>query len=632
MIRAKTETFSNISGTSSKCVFERRTYQLFLMEEELFIWSNFYLRNHLQTILQTDYRYIVFITANIIFQKIADPGEKTNIFSSFRNRNWIVPTDPDPNEILGIVDSLLASFCRQFCYDVQDIENRQQSGWSYMLCESFECKYLRRPPGQILGYAKIGPPTNKILPSLKQIFLRNVILPERLAPHKAVNQCILINIILRLEHIHKGTLVHTTKKKIKEALQHIKTTGVQSLIDGIEPKDFRKIEKANENFSPKLIQMYPLLRMYRGFAINLFQVIHNPTFNTYNLYPIALSEVWNKEDYISIDMIKNSKALYQHCPKFYPNHALLITNYVRFVTNFNRNSLGRNTRTIARVCRSCGTKFFDYQMNEKNSEFIEHVQTCKSHNAQSAIATKKITNKVMYRSHRFCKYQNKMKQNFLQFPVSKYHTTLKPALFGALDFEATNIPMDYQADSFLGLKGVPKTSIMVQKPLAYSHNLCTPYKNLVIPPELAEVKIKFLDEKKNSIEDFYMDLLISLRQKLLQYDNFLTKILEKGRIPPKWESLTLEEKITLLTTHKCGYCGKSNLTGLLHHNHLEYEDPEAQRNPGTQKPKGPRLARTSDNKNIIILCYGCNLNTFNDGYKQKAALTYFCHGLERYDR
>ena len=555
----------------------------------------------------------------MVFQKITDENEKMNIFSSHRNENWIIPTSSDQEYILTIVDSLIASFCRLFCFDIQDVEQREASGWSYVMCSYVSCVHLKRLPGNVLGYGRtIKNVDYVILPGLKTTFLRNVIQPERFAPKDANNKCVLINIVLRLEYIQFGTLLKTTKKKISDTLSLIKTANINYIVDGITPTDFGVLEKINQGFSPGLILQYPFLKNYKGLAINLHQITHNQKFNTFHLYPFVLSKFWNNEQYLEVDMLTNSRSLYQKCSKqFYPNHALLITNYVRFVVSFGR-ILGKYIRSIMRSCRSCGLVFHNHQLAKTETLYTDHILACKTHNAKPSIAQKKIINRVLYMSKRFCKFENKLKQIYLEFDKSKYHTTLRPLMIGVLDFECCNVSIQQDFKSFQGRKGIPQSSIFVQKPLAYSHCLSSTYKELYIPPELKKVEVSFLDERKHNLRDFYLDLLISLRQKLLLYDNYLTSLLEKGRKPPEWKNLSFEEKTAHLTAYQCSFCALSGkvFRPVFHHNHLD------------QKKK---LARAG-NQEIIQLCSACNLHTFNGGQKTKTPLVYYCHNLSVYDR
>ena len=316
-------------------------------------------------------------------------------------------------------------------------------------------------------------------------------------------------------------------------------------------------------------------------------------------------------------MIQNSKTLYQKCSQFFPNHALLIYNYLRFVTSFSV-ILGKKVRTMVKVCRSCGKVYHAHELMASETAYTDHILACATHTVKPSIARKKIVNKVIYLSTKFCKYQNKIKQLYLQFEKSRYHTTLRPLMIGVLDFECTNISIKQDFENFGSQKGVPQSSIFMQKPLAYSHNLGSPYKELDIPPELKKVEVSFLDERKHSLNDFYIDLLSSLRQKLLLYDNFLSSLLEKGRQPPKWRNLSFKEKIAHLTAYKCTYCGLSgkNFRPVFHHNHLE---------------KKKKLARSGNDHDIIHLCSDCNLHTFNGGHKHKAPLIYYAHNLSKYD-
>ena len=64
---------------------------------------------------------MVFVNAEIVFEKVADPAANMSIMSSYRTNNWIIAQDEDEMVIQDLVDRILAAFASSVFEDTEDI-------------------------------------------------------------------------------------------------------------------------------------------------------------------------------------------------------------------------------------------------------------------------------------------------------------------------------------------------------------------------------------------------------------------------------------------------------------------------------------------------------------------------------
>ena len=135
-----------------------------MAESEIFLYHNFHLRQNLSNTFQPGKEYIIFLSAEIEFNKIANPEDTCTIFSSFRNQRWLTIEYISPNFIRNIADELLTNFHIQIMEDIESMTNKKESGWSYnkiinmsvvklerdiMLGPSFGHRGAPAPPGAL---------------------------------------------------------------------------------------------------------------------------------------------------------------------------------------------------------------------------------------------------------------------------------------------------------------------------------------------------------------------------------------------------------------------------------------------------------------------------------------------------
>ena len=353
-------------------MFERIIIQeepSFLPEQEAFIFINFHMRPWLMELFELTYRYLIFITFEIEFKKILDEYQTMSILSSFRNQSWLQPTNLDHNYITNIVDNILSGFTNQYIQDVENLQLRTESGWTFSKILSGNIVYIRTTANSLMTTYGKGAKTKsyklEFHPKLKGLFRYNIYDPIRLTPHKYKfsNNCVLVSILIQLEYIRNGTLDKTTKGKIKNLLQYLyQYTACTTFDDGVTIEQFNTIENNMDLFN-KLKQFYPeILADFKGFSLNLYTCQHSDRFRAFHLIPIRLGDFFSSR--LNIDLLRDSKDIRppkksskkkkkeNNEPTNCFKHVLLILNFIRLHQTFrNYSSCSLATLRDTEVCR-----------------------------------------------------------------------------------------------------------------------------------------------------------------------------------------------------------------------------------------------------------------------------------------
>ena len=113
-------------------------------------------------------------------------------------------------------------------------------------------------------------------------------------------------------------------------------------------------------------------------------------------------------------------------------------------------------------------------------------------------------------------------KKYLKFYKSRLSSLFPPIFIMALDFECRNI--DYNPDDIdLTTIKPPRSTKYRQIPMAYSCILSSPYKKwqAELPTHLKKAECKILNESIDSLENFYLYFLKSLRSKLFHINEFI---------------------------------------------------------------------------------------------------------------
>ena len=623
-------------GLSSKIVFQRapqEDWKTYLPESETFIYTNFYLRRTLSEILQPGKEYLIFLAAEIQFHKITDVTDTMTIFSSYRNQRWLTIEYNSLQEINRYADEMLANFNIQILEDIDALHNKKESGWVFdriikMTLVKIERNILHGPSFGHRGHPSRAPSSCAIHPQFKTVLNPFVVaLPDHYIPSSYCsaypNICVPLAIILKLEQLKAGSLVRNRNvtslmKNVTSALRSLRFSELQTPENDfkIYKKDFPKLEDINEGFSDALKQQYSFLHIYRGFSINMFKLLGQQELhkgNTARLTTSHLSRHWNCSDFLQIDLLDSSNVLDPPIP----NHVLIILNYFALINH-------RKDHRYNFACRSC-QRIFTHSRN-----YRRHItQTC----SPSPTAPRRAKNFILHKTFIKDRYTGKKKRHTVSFTAQQYHKTFQNLIYGTMDMESTNKPMQPGLFS----KKTPNSSIFYQKPFAFSLCFTTPY-NLPLPDNLKNITVTFFDERLNTLDDFYLRMLTTLRQAVADTNKFIFDIMTLDNGPPNLNFISEKDRNAYINATHCSFCGKKFNTKIVsrknrnkvftvkknrHHNHF------------IPIPNLAKIGGSDDREDrkheVIVPCSACNVSTYQAGFLSRNDLRIGLHNGAKYD-
>ena len=611
------------------CRQDDQNDRYFLPEIELYIYIQFHVRPFLKELLTPNHRYLIFINAEIEFVKIIDPTDTMSIFSSVRNARWLTLDQQNDEYLWDVVDQLLVMFLKKYFDDIENVLRRRGSGWSYNKLLQINVTHLRRDPLGVLGFGDpIKTPFN---PHLYSRLRCNVLDVNRFLPHVyradiatqaegLTLSCVPATIALKFEYIKaSGTLRRISIKTIKQTMKDINfetllTPTQQAIVRG----DFSRLEKDNLGFNERLKESYPFLKAFKGFSLNLFKIIHYPKFKTYRLVPIQLSQHWNSNEFLQIDLLDSNFAFIQGAAN---KHILLITHFNRLAQSCLLKAQGVRFKEFS--CRACLKSHTNIVSHKA------HCDNCHEHVRQEKSVLRRVrTNFIVHRPVFHRKDNRTVQVQHLKFENKNFFHTLQPLIYGAIDFEAScKVTCDPEAFP----QAPPNNAVLTQKPLGVSLAFISPYE-ATLPPELERVNVLFFDERQSSLDEFYISLLTTLRHCLYFSYKFLKDTLSRDAGPPDLLNVPYADRLAYLLASHCSFCGlKYNswtqgggATGTRfvvrksrHHNHFV---------------QVPNLAKKGNNLGqVLTLCQTCNVATFSDGFISRTDLRIYSQNGSRYD-
>ena len=138
------------------------------------------------------------------------------------------------------------------------------------------------------------------------------------------------------------------------------------------------------------------------------------------------------------------------------------------------------------------------------------------------------------------------RRHVVAFNPKNYHSTFQTLLYGAMDFEATS----KRVEPGLIDRKAPSSTIMYQKPFAMSLCYVSPY-NIQLPPNLANTTIEFFDKRETTLNDFYLSILTTLRQHVIDINKFILDTLTTDKGPPNLHSLNDNDRKAYLEARNC---------------------------------------------------------------------------------
>ena len=618
---------------STKTVFERaphEAWKVFLPEAETYIYHNFHLRPNLTNTLQPGKEFIIFLTAEIEFNKIANVEDTTTIFSSFRNQRWLTIEHNCPNFIQNIVDELLTNFHIQIMEDIESLQNKKESGWSYNKMINMSVVKLERDIllGPSYGHRGTATPktTYKIQPHLRaNINQQTIIIPhDRYTPKQFLsdrNLCVPLAIALKLEHLRNGKR-YINKSNIAKVLSALRYQELRTAENNfkIARKDFDTFENINKGFGSVLLQLYPFLHYYVGFALNCYKHLGSSK-RSIRFTTTHLSKKWNKSQFFQIDLLESDGVLSPPVA----DHVLPIINFPAFISP-------KSNNRHPNACRNCHRLY----TVKKQSSYKKHIL---HHCSSKATSPRRLHNNIIHRAFLKDKQTGKKTRHVVTFHPRQFHATFQCLVFGAMDFEATS----KKATPGLIDKKAPSSTIMFQKPFAMSLCYVSPY-NLPLPKHLKDITVKFYDERHTTLDDFYLAILTTLRQHVADINKFTLDAMTRDKGPPHLNSLDNKDRDAYLKARNCSFCNiefGTRIPSKKHKNHF-YTVKKVKHHdhfitvPNLAKKGFRQRDLDNDNNNdnehkVIVLCSNCNLATYQDGFLTRSDLRYFLHNAGKYD-
>ena len=331
---------------------------------------------------------------------------------------------------------------------------------------------------------------------------------------------------------------------MKEDMDKLKWVNFINLTQsGIALKDINKFEKTLSPIPKSLSDKYPGLKLFTGFAINIFTL--RSSGNEYRIFPISLSRNCKSHDFFIIDLLVDTADLREGNFDGEDNHLLLISHLGSLLNRFNQ-ARASNISKFQYICRFC------FYNSTSRSDIDVHFATCDGH-ARDYRGRRKSENQIVHSKFIRNKFTNKLEINGLRFRHGDSHTTLKSLAFVMLDFEQYNRNIDNVKQS-----GIPSGTIFTQTPMSFSYVFKSMYKNHEIPSELALPRFKRIDDSDpvDGEKNFFLSLLLNLRKDLILHHKWMNSIFALDSGVPKTSQRSMKDLRKMASTARCEICSK----------------------------------------------------------------------------
>ena len=197
---------------------------------------------------------------------------------------------------------------------------------------------------------------------------------------------------------------------ITSALNNLRFKELQTVENDLKiyAKDFPKLEEINNGFGEALKDQYPFLRLYKGFALNMYKIIGQMDLHkgsTARLTTTHLSKNWNSSNFLQIDLLDSTNVLDPPTP----DHVLVVLDYFNLVNH-------RKDRRYSHVCRACQRLF------RVSRSFQNHI----THNCSaSPTAPRRAKNFIVHKTFIKDKQTGKKKRHTISFNHRQYYKTFQ---------------------------------------------------------------------------------------------------------------------------------------------------------------------------------------------------------------
>lgn len=322
---------------------------------------------------------------------------------------------------------------------------------------------------------------------------------------------------------------------------------------GIPLSNFRALEKANSPLPEQLTELYPQLNSFKGFALNLYRAQITRTSNPPKivLFPSLLSSHSEDADFLQIDLLQDQRSLrpidYKRDEPIHPQHALLITSLSKFIAN--RTPTAAHSNRYTHVCRNCCSVYISPK------DLSEHKLICRRLPTGGKCEKRQSENKKVHQMYVYDNTTKALKRNGISFSRGDLYKTLCPLYISFLDLECLSedmIPDATRPETIFR----PKDAISHLTAFGWSYVHAPAYKSNPLPPPLRAPRGRFYDPTKQSESDFWLSLLISMRDDLIQLNEFLDDVLSSDLGPMPYSEMSSTEKEAFNAKIACEICGR----------------------------------------------------------------------------
>ena len=433
----------------------------------------------------------------------------------------------------------------------------QLSGWSYVRIIHFDCRYLASQAYNLYRFGADARRNIGFHPMIKSLFHRIVLDPLYYLrqgfprANLCVPACMILAFHCRLGHSVNRTLnIHKMETEL-EALSYrsLLTPGTV----GISLSQLSQLETLNSNpIHSSLLRLFPALAFYKGVAINQFRVRRSGT--DFRIFPVSLSKHSRASDWFQIDLLIDSTDIRpESCEKSFDHsptkHCLVITNLARLVAKMTGKCANFSKYEV--ICRTC---FRLFRNTVGDHGRLKHDVTC-TNQARGVLGRRKSRNILIHRPYVYNSFTNKKERNGLWFKKGFNYRRLRPLALGWMDFESYHVALTERSVNTNAFVKQPPSALAIQTPMSYAIAYTSLYPHIAIPPELSDVRIKFLDESNATLKDFYISLLLTIRKDLFLLSNFLRDVLSRDRPPPNMRERTFQQRLHIMSVSHCQICG-----------------------------------------------------------------------------
>ena len=314
---------------------------------------------------------------------------------------------------------------------------------------------------------------------------------------------------------------------------------------GLNFTDLNRLESVNSPIPKVLLNKFPLLKFYCGFALNVYRLEYKD--KSLKLFPVSLSKFSRSSDRFQVDMLQVSPQIAIGVRDLKNlRHLLLVPNLSRLVTKFRLQRL--NWSRYRYVCRTCCF------VTTTNTLLLRHYLNCDANFRKPCLGRKATRNRYLHRPFRVCKFSQKIVRNGLSWRRANGYRLLKGFVDIFADFEATHSPVQVVNSAY---SKSPKNATEEQVLMSYSYTVKSHYSEINLPEDLALPRYQFCDQsEKDSSKQLLMKFFYDLRNDMISLDNYFRGIVNPNTtsLPPK--SRRNPELIKYILSRKfCEICG-----------------------------------------------------------------------------